>query len=69
MLLYWLLIQVWSGAMSVGQESGGVAFLAHTGGFVAGMLLIMVFRNRALVEQHRAWVAQHATVGTRIPWR
>jgi len=69
MLGYWLLIQLVSGALSVGQESGGVAFLAHVGGFVGGMLLILVFRNGALVEQHRAWVAQHATVGTRIPWR
>jgi len=69
MLLYWLLIQVWSGALAVGQESGGVAFLAHAGGFVAGMLLIVPFRNNALVQQHRAWVAQHATVGTKLPWR
>src|SRR4026209_1367421 len=33
MLGYWMLIQLVSGAMSVGQESGGVAFLAHAGGF------------------------------------
>ena len=68
MLGYWLLIQVFSGALAVGQESGGVAFLAHVGGFVGGMLLSFPFRNPRLVAAHRAWIAQHATVGTRIPW-
>jgi membrane associated rhomboid family serine protease len=69
MLGYWLLIQLVSGALAVGQESGGVAFLAHAGGFVAGMLLIYVFRDRARVAEHRAYLLQHATTGYRIPWR
>ena len=69
MLGYWLLIQLVSGTLSVGQEGGGVAFLAHAGGFVAGMVLIMLFRNRGLVDAHRSHVLEHATSGYRIPWR
>ena len=69
MLGYWLLIQLVSGALAVGQESGGVAFLAHAGGFVAGMLLITLFKNRALVEAHRSYTYQHATTGYQLPWR
>jgi rhomboid family protein len=69
MLGYWLLIQLVSGALAVGQESGGVAFLAHAGGFAAGMALIFLFRNNALVAEHRAYLLQHATTGYRIPWR
>jgi hypothetical protein len=26
-----------------GQESGGIAYLAHIGGFIAGMILIKLF--------------------------
>lgn len=37
MLGYWFLLQLLSGAGTLGiQESGGVAFFAHIGGFVAG---------------------------------
>jgi len=52
MLAYWLLLQVVSGLLTVGAEGGGVAFWAHVGGFVAGMLLIFLFRDRRLLEQH-----------------
>lgn len=52
MLAYWLLIQLISGLMSLGGQSGGVAFWAHVGGFAAGMLLIFVFRNKALLARH-----------------
>jgi membrane associated rhomboid family serine protease len=52
MIGYWFLLQVVSGAMSVGAEGGGVAFWAHVGGFVAGALLSFVFRNREMLERH-----------------
>jgi rhomboid family protein len=69
MLGYWLLIQLVSGALAVGQESGGVAFLAHAGGFVGGMLLILLFRNRRLVEERRVQAIPLETTGYRLPWR
>jgi len=41
----WFLMQVFSGGMSLGNEGGGVAFFAHIGGFVAGMVLIGFFKH------------------------
>jgi membrane associated rhomboid family serine protease len=52
MLLYWLGMQLLGGALSMGDEGGGVAFWAHVGGFVAGALLVLLFRDPALVARH-----------------
>ena len=41
----WFVIQVVSGGMSLGAEGGGVAFFAHIGGFVAGIVLIGFFKH------------------------
>ncbi len=54
MLIYWLVIQIVSGAGSIGVEGGGVAFWAHVGGFVAGAALIKPFERHALVDAKRA---------------
>ncbi len=54
MLGYWFLLQLLGGLPTLARESGGVAFWAHTGGFVAGMALIYPFRNLALVEARLA---------------
>lgn len=43
----WFLFQLISGALSANQQ-GGVAFSAHIGGFVAGLLLIPFFRRRGV---------------------
>jgi membrane associated rhomboid family serine protease len=53
MLGYWFLIQLISGAMSIGGEGGGVAFWAHAGGFIAGVLLIKFFTRSDYLEAHR----------------
>lgn len=42
-LLYWIGLQVLSGVLDSSQ-GGGVAFWAHVVGFIAGMLLLPVFR-------------------------
>jgi membrane associated rhomboid family serine protease len=39
----WFLFQVFSGAGSAGGAGGGVAYGAHVGGFIAGLLLVRVF--------------------------
>ena len=39
----WIATQVVSGVGSVGQGGGGVAYAAHIGGFVFGMLLVKFF--------------------------
>jgi membrane associated rhomboid family serine protease len=54
MLGYWFLLQLLGGLPSVARESGGVAFLAHAGGFVAGMVLVLLFRNRSLIAERIA---------------
>ena len=54
MLGYWFLLQIVGGIPTLRAESGGVAFWAHAGGFVAGMLLIYFFKSPALVSQRLA---------------
>src|SRR5205823_1693119 len=48
-LIIWFGLQLLSGALSLGRVTGGgVAFGAHIGGFVAGMILIPVFKQRGV---------------------
>jgi membrane associated rhomboid family serine protease len=54
-LLYWFAIQFISGVGSLASTDytgGGVAWFAHVGGFLAGMLLIRLFPAR---QRWRAW--------------
>ena len=44
LLLFWVCLQIWNSASS---EAGGTAWFAHIGGFVAGVLLILPFKNFA----------------------
>jgi membrane associated rhomboid family serine protease len=62
MLGYWLLIQLISGFGTLGDQGGGVAFWAHVGGFVAGALLVLVFRDPRLLARHpyHGWTQPHA---------
>jgi membrane associated rhomboid family serine protease len=53
MLGYWFLIQFVSGLVSFGGEVGGVAFWAHIGGFVAGVVLVKLFARPDYVSAHR----------------
>ncbi len=43
---FWFLLQILSGSLSAGQVGGGVAFWAHIGGFIAGLLLVGLFKRR-----------------------
>jgi membrane associated rhomboid family serine protease len=52
MLGYWFVLQLLSGLTTIGAPGGGVAFWAHVGGFVAGALLILVFRDPRLLARH-----------------
>ena len=42
----WIALQVFSQISVVGGEGGGVAYMAHIGGFVAGLALIFLFGKR-----------------------
>ena len=52
MLGYWIFIQLIGGIGSIGGSGGGVAFWAHIGGFGAGAVLILLFRDPKLVARH-----------------
>ena len=43
MLGYWVVLQLVGGLRAIGAEGGGVAFWAHIGGFVAGVVLVKLF--------------------------
>jgi membrane associated rhomboid family serine protease len=59
---FWFLMQLLNGTMAfaVVADSGGVAWWAHVGGFVAGMALTPLLRRRQ--SYPRAWRDQYA------PW-
>ena len=52
-LLLWFGLQVLSGTATRVGDGGGVAFWAHIGGFVMGVVLAKLFENRVLVDAHR----------------
>jgi membrane associated rhomboid family serine protease len=54
MLLYWLALQFLGGLTAIGREGGGVAFWAHVGGFVAGVVLVKLLVQPGFVAEHRA---------------
>jgi membrane associated rhomboid family serine protease len=60
MLGYWFLVQFLSGAAtsiaySNNTTAGGVAFWAHVGGFVAGLVMIKVFPERPQRYRYGTW--------------
>lgn len=49
MLFYWVVFQIFGGLGSLGVDGGGVAYLAHIGGFVAGVVLIKLLVRKSVV--------------------
>jgi membrane associated rhomboid family serine protease len=58
----WLVFQLLSGLFGDSSQ-GGVAFWAHVGGFVAGMALILVMRDR----RRRLWPGPRARGRSYLP--
>jgi membrane associated rhomboid family serine protease len=65
MLIYWAVIQLFGGFARMGDEGGGVAFWAHVGGFVAGVVLVKIFQRPDRVIAHRS----HHWQPDRVGWR
>jgi membrane associated rhomboid family serine protease len=66
MLIYWMLLQVLGGFTRIGSgQEGGVAFWAHIGGFLAGLILVKVFERPDRVRAHEVnqWRPE------RVGWR
>ena len=53
MLGYWFLLQFFGGFFSLGKSSGGVAFWAHIGGFIAGVVLLRLFCKSSRAHECR----------------
>jgi membrane associated rhomboid family serine protease len=56
----WFVLQLLNGAGSLAQpvgEGGGVAYFAHIGGFLFGLLLIRLFADRV----HEDYESAHRT--------
>jgi len=54
----WIVLQLFSGVGSIAQttgttETGGVAYMAHVGGFAAGLLMSFLFRGRRRTPRAR----------------
>lgn len=68
---YWFFIQLATGLMSFGPEageSGGVAFWAHVGGFVAGLVLIKLFEKPQLTNAKKAKIRLSREEVARLGW-
>ncbi|MGB7762652.1 MAG: rhomboid family intramembrane serine protease [Bryobacteraceae bacterium] len=57
MLIYWFFLQLFGGFESITaslySRAGGTAFLAHVGGFIAGMVLIFLLGTRRPYSRRR----------------
>jgi membrane associated rhomboid family serine protease len=54
---FWIFLQFLNGFMTIGvntEATGGVAYFAHIGGFVAGLVLVGLFKNNAALARQRA---------------
>jgi membrane associated rhomboid family serine protease len=54
MLLYWAALQLLGGFGGGEPGGGGVAFWAHIGGFLAGIVLVKLFARPDHLAAHRA---------------
>ncbi len=54
-ILEFFVMNLLSGLSTLGQKGGGVAFFAHVGGFVAGLILVRVFFDRRASEREKSW--------------
>jgi len=59
MLGYWFVVNFLSGTSTsiaeTGQGSGGIAFWAHVGGFVAGIVMVKIFPERPGRYRYGTW--------------
>jgi membrane associated rhomboid family serine protease len=75
-ILEYFVLNLMSGLGAVGASGGGVAFFAHLGGFVAGLVLVRLFMVGRTAQDHERWSGwrppqRHARPrheGRRGPW-
>jgi membrane associated rhomboid family serine protease len=64
-ILEYFVVNLLNGLGSIGMRSGGVAFFAHLGGFVAGLFLVRLFMVGRSAREHERW--QHFRAAPRRP--
>jgi membrane associated rhomboid family serine protease len=67
----WIILQFLNGFMTLGvatEQTGGVAYFAHIGGFLAGLVLVNFFKNDEALARQRALRSRGATF-QRLPLR
>ncbi len=64
---FWFVMQFFSAAVTP-TDGGGVAFWAHVGGFVAGLVLVFVFKKRAVAVMQPPMSRAFENEGRRGPW-
>jgi membrane associated rhomboid family serine protease len=57
---FWFMLQFFSGSFSLAGQEGGVAWWAHVGGFLSGVLLVVPFSRR---KKNLKWLLKK-----RHPW-
>jgi membrane associated rhomboid family serine protease len=60
MLGYWFLLQLLGGLPALGSKEGGVAFWAHIGGFLAGIVLSLALVDPRRLQAQRRLRAQYS---------
>ncbi len=67
----WIVLQFVNGFASLGvsteETGGGIAYFAHIGGFLAGMVLVWVFRDRN-AHQRQLAARQNTRAFQRVGW-
>ena len=61
MLGYWFALQLLAGLPALAASGGGVAFWAHIGGFLTGIILAGPFSRADYLAAHRAQGERHAS--------
>jgi len=71
LLGYWFVLQLFLGLEALGPEmgeEGGVAFWAHIGGFVAGLVLIKLFEKPELTSAKKRKIKLSRAEVARLEW-
>jgi membrane associated rhomboid family serine protease len=55
---FWFLMQLFHFGMVAEVKTGGVAYLAHIGGFLFGVVLGRLFENPSRIAQRQQWYSQ-----------
>ena len=60
---FWIVLQLYLGFRGLGMQHGGVAYFAHIGGFIAGLIIIQLLGGQRLVARQRQRSAYYPPPG------